>query len=299
MEFIIIILVVIIFILLTYLYLYNRELKNISKEIDNIKNMESNTLIHSKYNLKNINNFIYKINNLITESKDIKVDYSNKNKALMKMMTNISHDLRTPLTSALGYADIILKSNMSEDEKKQDLITIENKLKRLEELINSFFEFSKIITINKTPELEKINLNSVLEESIIVFYDDYRKSNREIVLECEQRKIIINSNKMLLTRIFENLIGNAYKHSKSNLNIKIEIKNRIKIIFSNELLNNDIDIDKIFDEFYTVDISRTKEGTGLGLAIAKEFTKQLGGNIYAEKSDSKFKIVICLVGGKI
>lgn len=292
MEFIIIVLSVIIIILLTYLYLYHNEIKNISKEIESIKNMESNTLIHSKYNIKSINNLIYKINNLITESKDIKIDYSNKNKSLMKMMTNISHDLRTPLTSALGYIDIILKSDLSEEEKKNDLITIEKRLNRLEELISSFFEFSKIISTNKTPELEKINLTSVLEESVIVFYDDYKKNNREILLDCDQRKITINSNKMLLSRIFENLIGNAYKHSNSDLKIKVETKDKVKIIFSNELLDNDIDIDRIFDEFYTVDISRTKEGTGLGLAIAKEFTKQLNGNIYAEKNNGIFKIII-------
>lgn len=292
MEFIIIILIIVIIILLTYLFLYHNEVKHISKEIDNIKDLDSNTLIHSKYNLKNINNLIYKINNLLTESKNIKIDYGNKNKSLMKMMTNISHDLRTPLTSALGYIDIILKSDLSEEEKKKDLITIEKRLRRLEELISSFFEFSKIISTNKRPALEKINLTSILEESVIVFYDDYKKNNREILLDCNQRKIIINSNKMLLTRIFENLIGNAYKHSNSDLNIKVEIENKVKIIFSNELLDNDVDIDRIFDEFYTVDISRTKEGTGLGLAIAKEFTKQLNGNIYAEKHNNQLKIII-------
>lgn len=292
MEFIIIILIIVIIILLTYLFLYHNEVKHISKEIDNIKDLDSNTLIHSKYNLKNINNLIYKINNLLTESKNIKIDYGNKNKSLMKMMTNISHDLRTPLTSALGYIDIILKTDLSEEEKKKDLITIEKRLRRLEELISSFFEFSKIISTNKQPVLEKINLTSVLEESVIVFYDDYKKNNREILLDCNQRKIIINSNKLLLTRIFENLIGNAYKHSNSDLNIKVEIENKVKIIFSNELLDNDVDIDRIFDEFYTVDISRTKEGTGLGLAIAKEFTKQLNGNIYAEKHNNQLKIII-------
>ena len=292
MEFIIIILIIVIIILLTYLFLYHNEVKHISKEIDNIKDLDSNTLIHSKYNLKNINNLIYKINNLLTESKNIKIDYGNKNKSLMKMMTNISHDLRTPLTSALGYIDIILKTDLSEEEKKKDLITIEKRLRRLEELISSFFEFSRIISTNKLPTLEKINLTSILEESVIVFYDDYKKNNRKILLDCNQRKIIINSNKMLLTRIFENLIGNAYKHSNSDLIIKVEKLNKVKIIFSNELLDNDIDIDRIFDEFYTVDISRTKEGTGLGLAIAKEFTKQLNGNIYAEKHNNQLKIII-------
>ena len=292
MGFIIIILIIVIIILLTYLFLYHNEVKHISKEIDNIKDLDSNTLIHSKYNLKNINNLIYKINNLLTESKNIKIDYGNKNKSLMKMMTNISHDLRTPLTSALGYIDIILKSDLSEEEKKKDLITIEKRLRRLEELISSFFEFSRIISTNKLPTLEKINLTSILEESVIVFYDDYKKNNRKILLDCNQRKIIINSNKMLLTRIFENLIGNAYKHSNSDLIIKVEKLNKVKIIFSNELLDNDIDIDRIFDEFYTVDISRTKEGTGLGLAIAKEFTKQLNGNIYAKKINGQLKIII-------
>ena len=292
MEFVIIILIIVIIILLTYLFLYHNEIKHISKEIDIIKDLNSNTLIHSKYNLKIINNLIYKINNLLTESKNIKIDYGNKNKSLMKMMTNISHDLRTPLTSALGYIYIILKSDLSEEEKKRDLITIEKRLRRLEELINSFFEFSKIISINKRPTLEKINLTSVLEESVIAFYDDYKKNNREILLDCNQRKIIINSNKMLLTRIFENLIGNAYKHSNSDLSIKVEIANKVKIIFSNELLDDDVDVDKIFDEFYTVDISRTKEGTGLGLAIAKEFTRQLNGKIYAEKRKGQLKIII-------
>lgn len=292
MEFIIIILIIVIIILLTYLFLYHNEVKHISKEIDNIKDLDSNTLIHSKYNLKNINNLIYKINNLLTESKNIKIDYGNKNKSLMKMMTNISHDLRTPLTSALGYIDIILKTDLSEEEKKKDLITIEKRLRRLEELISSFFEFSRIISTNKLPTLEKINLTSILEESVIVFYDEYKKNNRKILLDCNQRKIIINSNKMLLTRIFENLIGNAYKHSNSDLIIKVEKLNKVKIIFSNELLDNDVDIDRIFDEFYTVDISRTKEGTGLGLAIAKEFTKQLNGNIYAEKHNNQLKIII-------
>ena len=292
MEFIIIILVIVIIVLLTYLFLLKNEIKNISKEIDYIKDIDSNTLIHSKYNLKSINSIISKINIFMKDVKNAELDYNNKNKALMKMMTNISHDLRTPLTSALGYVDIILKSNISEEEKEKELKIIEERLKRLEELINSFFEFSKIISNNIKPELEKLNLISVLEDSIVNYYEDYKKNNREILFDCDQRKIIINSNKILLTRIFDNLIGNAYKHSISNLDIKVVVDEKIKIVFMNDLLNRDLDIEKIFNEFYTVDISRTKEGTGLGLAIAKEFTEQLKGKIYAIKESELLKIII-------
>ena len=118
---IIVILAIIIIIMFTYLFLLNKELKGIEEQIDYLKNTDSNNLVHSEYNFKNINHIIEKINELIKESKKIELEYNNKNDSLMKMMTNISHDLRTPLTSALGYVDLILNSNISEQEKTKEL----------------------------------------------------------------------------------------------------------------------------------------------------------------------------------
>lgn len=116
--------------------------------------------------------------------------------------------------------------------------------------------------------------------------------NREIILNCKKNKIIINSNRTLLTRIFDNLIVNAYKHSTSNLEIDVDVNDKIIVTFINDLQYKELDIDKMFDEFYTVDISRTKGNTGLGLAIVKEFTEQLNGKICADKSEDKIKIII-------
>ena len=106
-------------------------------------------------------------------------------------------------------------------------------------------------------------------------------------------KIEVMTNKQLLTRIFDNLIINAYKHSKSDLIINLE-KNEKEtiIIFENELEDMNIDTDEIFNEFYTVDMSRTKGNTGLGLAIAKEFVSLLKGRIYAEKEEDLLRIII-------
>ena len=94
----------------------------------------------------------------------------------------------------------------------------------------------------------------------------------------------------MLERIFDNLIRNAYKHSISNLDISVKIKDEIEITFINNLTYKNLDTDKIFDEFYTVDISRTKGNTGLGLAIAKEFAEQLNGQISASKNQNKLII---------
>lgn len=292
MKWIILILIIIILLLITYLFSIKKDLKIITESIKNLKKNNSNYLIHSDISLKELSELIKEINILIKESKNDKIIYNQKNKNLRKMMTNISHDLRTPLTSALGYIDIILKSDLSEEEKEKDLKIVEERLKRLEELINSFFEFSKIVSNNNLPELNDVNIISVIEESIVHYYEDYKKNNREIIFNSNVQKYKIKSNKDMLIRIFDNLINNAFKHSDGNLEIKIECNSNIKISFTNKLLYDDLDIDHIFDEFYTIDISRTKGNTGLGLAIVKEFTDVLGGKIYAKKTKRNLNIII-------
>ena len=125
MELVIIVLIVIIFLLITYLFFIKRDLKRITKSIVDTKQDDSNKLIHSEMSLKEISNLIKEINILIKECNNGKISYNKKNKHLRKMITNISHDLRTPLTSALGYIDIILNSDLSELEKEKDLKIIE------------------------------------------------------------------------------------------------------------------------------------------------------------------------------
>ncbi|MCI9016635.1 MAG: HAMP domain-containing histidine kinase [Clostridia bacterium] len=289
---IIIILTLIIIGLITYFLLLNKELKRLPKEIELLKNINTNNLIHSQYNLKNINPIILKINDLLKETNKIELEFNNKNESMLKMITNISHDLRTPLTSAIGYINMILYADINEKEKINELKIVEKRLKRLDELINSFFEFSKIMSNTKKLELTKINLNAVLENCIANYYEDYKKQDREIKLSYCQNKIILFSNEELLTRILDNLIANAYKHSKSDLHIKVANENNVKMTFINELLYEELDTKRMFEEFYTIDISRTSGNTGLGLAIVKEFTEQLDGRIYALKRDKNLEIVI-------
>ena len=100
------------------------------------------------------------------------------------------------------------------------------------------------------------------------------------------------SNETMLLRVFDNLIRNAYKHSRGDLEIKVKTGKEMTILFQNELLYPGLDVDKIFDEFYTIDISRTRGNTGLGLAIAKEFVEQLGGHISAQKKQDDLQIIL-------
>lgn len=292
MNFIIIFLIISIFILITYIFLLKREIKKITNELKSIKNENTNLTVHSNISSNELLLLINEINSLLINIRDKEILLERKNNNAKKMMTNISHDLRTPLTSAIGYIDIVLNEDLSNEEKKKNLNIIKNRLKKLEELINSFFEFSKIISSDKKIQTKSVNVVSVIEECIANYYDDYSRNNRKIILENNISKLNILSNKEMLIRIFDNLISNAYKHSDSDLIVKLINNDILEISFENDLVIDNLDIERIFDEFYTMDISRTKQNTGLGLAIVKEFCEMLGWGIYALKQDKKLKIIL-------
>lgn len=293
MEIILVILVIIILFLVCYLFFMKMELRRIKKELDLVLSRKTNGLVHTEFTSKEIHDLVECINTHLTEIKSKESKLERKNANFVKMIRNISHDLRTPLTSSLGYVSLMLESDMIEQEKIKNLKIVEERLKRLSELIDSFFEFSKILSNDQIIELDEINLVAVVEKAISNHYEDFSKDNRMIDFKTNKRKIKIKSNEVMLIRVFDNLIRNAYKHSNGNLDIEINPNNdKVKIKFINDLLYNDLDVDRIFDEFYTVDISRTKGNTGLGLAIAKEFVEQLKGKIKADKKNNKLIITI-------
>ena len=293
MEIILAILVIIILFLVCYLFFMKMELRRIKKELALVLSRKTNGLIHTEFTSKEIHDLVECINTHLTEIKSKESKLERKNANFVKMIRNISHDLRTPLTSSLGYVSLMLESDVTEQEKIKNLKIVEERLKRLSELIDSFFEFSKILSNNQIIELDEINLVAVVEKAISNHYEDFSKDNRMIDFKTNKRKIKIKSNEVMLIRVFDNLIRNAYKHSNGNLDIEINQNNdKVKIKFINDLLYNDLDVDRIFDEFYTVDISRTKGNTGLGLAIAKEFVEQLKGKIKADKKNNKLIITI-------
>lgn len=283
----------IISIILLFLFiLQKQEIKSISRQLKEIKSKYTNELVHTTGNHADSVELINEINALLDDLRSSRIYYQRKNHALEQMMTNISHDLRTPLTSAMGYLEMIQNADLPSEEKSHEIAIIEKRLMRLEELINSFFEFTKVISQDTPPDMETLNLVAILEECIAHYYDDYCNEDRKILFHCDKQKQMILSNQNMLMRIFDNLINNALKHGTGNLVITCNASDHIQICFENELLDSDIDIDCIFDEFYTTDISRTKGNTGLGLAIAKQFTQMLGAGIDAEYDRKTFSIIL-------
>lgn len=282
-------------ILLFLLLLQRREIKSMSEQLREIKTQDTNQLLHTQSGNRACEELIHEINDILREARAVQIQYRQKSHALEQMLTNISHDLRTPLTSAMGYMGIIRSSQLSRDELEQEIEIIDKKLFRLEELINSFFEFSRILSSDRQPEMEELNLISILEEAMAHYYDDYCSQGRRIFFDHDNSRLAIRSNRSMLLRIFDNLIGNGLKHGMGDISITLTRTDSVGIRFENALSDSvldPLDMDRIFDEFYTTDISRTKGSTGLGLAIVKQFTQMLGGEISGEYEGERFAVTV-------
>ena len=277
-------------ILLLLLFLSQRAQHQLANELKELRTGNTNRLLHSSGGVSPL--LIQEINDALTQMQHERAMLSRKQHSLDQMTTNISHDLRTPLTSAMGYLNMVLHSDLPEEEKHRELEIIEKRLLRLEDLINSFFELSKIISRGTPPVLTEQNLVAVLEDSIAHYFDEFSSRQRQIVFKCDTHKCIIRTNPDMLLRIFDNLINNALKHGKGDLTVTAAAGETVTLSFRNQLNGTVPDVTHIFDEFYTTDISRTKGNTGLGLAIAKQFTEMLGGTIAAEEGQNDFIISI-------
>lgn len=271
-----------------------RKIDKMAQELRSIPKGDSNGLLHTIGSDSDVRKLTEEINELLRELRQTEIRYRRKSHDLEQMMTNISHDLRTPLTSALGYVGMLRSANLPEEERRRELETVEKRLLRLEELLNAFFEFSGVISGEKIPELAPLNLVGVLEESIGHYFDEFSTRHREIRLVCCESKLPLVSNRNMLLRIFDNLIGNACKHGQGDLQITATLTDKISVCLENPLYDPNLEIDRVFDEFYTTDISRTKGHTGLGLAIAKQFTELLGGEIRATYTDGLFSVTVVI-----
>lgn len=295
MEIIICILGIIIVMLFFYIFLLKKEINRISIQVKDVRNKNSNILLHTELGEKNINELIQEINKTLVYIHNEEIQMHSKTEELRQMITNVAHDIRTPLTSAIGYLELLQNSSLDNKQKGKYFSIITERLNKLSYLITNFFEFSKIISSSNEIEFKKENLIEILENCIAGFYEDFSKENRQIDFIHDTNRLEINTSKTLMIRIIDNLIINAYKHSKSNLEIAIfQDENNIKLQFTNKVENNNLNTDIIFEKFYTADDSRTNGNTGLGLAIAKEFVKLLNGEIYALKEGDLLKIIVKL-----
>lgn len=243
---------------------------------------------------KNIENLIIEINKLIDDKKEKEAIYKEKDMELRDAIANMSHDLRTPLTSIMGYVYLLNDENLKEDEKREYLKIIEKRALVLNGLITNFYGLSRIQADQYEITLEPIKLEIVLGEIIAAFYETLYEKFGEPEIEIEEGLNIVLGDKESLNRIFTNLTENIIKHGEGEVKISLrKEKNNIIIEFSNKAEALEAkDINRIFEKFFTRDRMRTGQNTGLGLAIVKLLVEKQGQKIEAKKVGNRLVINI-------
>lgn len=275
------------FVLLTKIYLMHKAALEIGEAFEEKLASDTNTLIDISSRDPYLCHLAASINTQLRILRSQRHRYQNGDRELKEAVTNISHDLRTPLTAICGYLDLLKKEPLTGNAVRY-LSLIENRTEAMKQLTEELFRYSVILSTQEL-DMETVCLNGVLEESIASFYAALTSRGIRPQIHMSGKRIEKQLNREALSRVFSNILSNALKYSDGDLEITLHDDG--EIVFSNTASGlNEIQVGKLFDRFFTVEAARNSGG--LGLAISKTLVEQMGGTISAEFENSKLSIHI-------
>lgn len=286
-------LILLIAFLLSYIFYMKREMLNIANQLNDYNNFKTEKKIDINLINKEVEALAESINKHIEIANELRLKEVKSKEELKEMIANISHDLRTPLTSIVGYIQMVkLKGNL-DDKSNEYLSKVERKGKDLEIMLDDFFTLSIAESADYNLCLEAIDLNEILCDTIVEFYSELEKRNIEPEIRLSNVENIIGDKKSII-RIIENLISNALKYSSSDVLIELKGEgNEVILTFMNSFKEGTIiDTERMFDKFYkNNDKIRKNKSTGLGLAIVKSLMEKMNGKVVAKSIENKLYII--------
>lgn len=273
--------------LMLKIYLMRKAADEIREKFEKKVNTDTNTLIDISGNDLVMANLADSINKELRLLRAERNRFQQGDMELKTAVTNVSHDIRTPLTAIYGYIDLLRREELPE-EAKYYLMQIKNRADAMKLLTEELLKYS-IITAEEEIKTEPINLGNVLEETIASFYGAFVQKEIEPDINISDKQVIRKLDKNQTVRIFSNIISNALKYSDGDFSVNLSGNG--EIIFSNRAERLDaVTAEKLFNRFYTVENARNS--TGLGLSIAKLLTERMGGSIKSDYKDNRLYIIM-------
>ena len=282
------ILIAIIIALLVKIHILQKSVKEIEIAFADRLVTDTNVLIDISSGDKNVRRLANTINGQLRKLRTERRRFQQGDLELKNAVTNISHDLRTPLTALSGYLELLEQEEKSESINRYIEI-IKDRVDILTQLSEELFKYSVIISTKDNITKEQVIINTVLEESIAAFYTVLTERNIVPEIQISETKVVRMLDRSALSRVFSNLISNVIKYSDGDL--KIVLSENGEIVFSNMASGLDeIQVGRLFDRFYTVEAAR--KSTGLGLTISKTLVEQMKGTISAIYENNRLSIHI-------
>ncbi|MCX2826862.1 two-component sensor histidine kinase [Bacillus pseudomycoides] len=306
------ILTIVIFILLGVIYFQYRIQKSKSanvrytyEKLQDIVKQQTGEKLLVVTDDKELQKLLVAINHLLDAKQKTNADHAKVEISMRKMLSNISHDLKTPLTVILGYTEMLnVDKTISKEERQVLLEKVHLKTLEVMELIHKFFDLAKLESGDKAVEMTKVNMNEVCREKILTFYDLVTTKGFEVHIDIPEKNVYALGNTEVLGRVLNNLISNAIAYGYDGKTLGITLRDDDKCVYVDVWdRGKGIDeshIDKVFERMYTLEDSRNRlyQGSGLGLTITKRLVEALGGEIHLSSTPYK-KTVFTIVLKKI
>jgi signal transduction histidine kinase len=213
-----------------------------------------------------------------------------------ELITNVSHDLKTPLTSIITYVDLLKDEELSVEKRREYLDTLDRKSQRLKDLIEDLFEVSKATSGNINLNIVDVDVVALMKQTLLELDDKITKASLAVRTNYPEEKVILPLDSQRMFRVFENLIINITKYAQEGSRVYVDIENRpdkVEIILRNMAAAEiNFNVDEIMERFVRGDKARNTEGSGLGLAIAKSFVELQGGSLKIVVDGDLFKVII-------
>ena len=284
-----------------YRYRQNLDRDKIIGVIENIKNGNVKDKVTSE-NLHSDNIRLAEAVNSIGEGIDRAVNTSMKDEKLKAdLITNVSHDIKTPLTSIINYVDLLKREDINNEKAKEYIEILDVKSQKLKQLTEDLVEASKISSGNISIELSRINFVELVNQTIGEFYEKLEKNSLSVIFKPKQQDMMIMADARHLWRVIENLLNNVCKYALSGTRVYLDMvyeeneNANDKVVFSIKNISAselNIDATELTERFIRGDVSRTTEGSGLGLSIAKNLTAAQGGDFDIRLDGDLFKVII-------
>lgn len=233
------------------------------------------------------------LNMLASDVRKRHKDYLEKEKNIAQIYTNLSHDIRTPLTSLDGYFQLLQESD-DEADRARYISIIRERIDSLSNMLEELFTYTKLKNEAYELELSNVDITKLLKQVIISYYDEWNTRGIRPIIDIEEDTIEVYANAQGLRRSIENIVKNVLVHGEKEIKISLKKEKEGSILtISNYVLNPDeINVDRVFERFYKADEARSTTSSGLGLSIAYGFVKKMGGSIEARLNNNEFEIII-------
>lgn len=289
MEIIVSVLVILLGILLVERYQFHRQLKELNQQLRWIKENDTNKLLTQEVKNKDFATLVFEINETIQKQRKSKRQIRQKDKQFRQSITNVSHDIRTPLTSLKGYLQLLQESN-DEKERQRYLSILETRLERLQELLDELFLSLRLEEEDVNIELVSIEANELLLSSLFHYIDQFEQKEIKPDIQLNEAGLVVQSNQELLSRVFDNIIRNAVIHGEKWFRVYQEGS---QLIFENPLkAGTELHPELVFERFYKQDTMRSQESSGIGLSIVAAIMEKLNGKVEAEVEGEIFRLML-------